>query len=174
MFQKDAGETYISAVGCGTMVHALLEPGEENSGKLVSHVKKKAKEIAEKKKASLILADGPPGIGCPVIASLSGADLAVVVTEPTKSGIHDMERVILTARHFNVPVKAVINKADLNQENTEIIKEYLDKNEIELIGQVPYSKEFTHAVKRGKPVTEFAPDSKEAQCVRRIKDRIGE
>ncbi|MGM0568401.1 MAG: ATP-binding protein [Elusimicrobiota bacterium] len=172
MVQKESGESYISSVSCGVMVHALLKPGEENSGKLVAQVKNKAKALAEKDNSSLLLVDGPPGIGCPVIASLSGVDLALVVTEPTKSGIHDMERVIKVAQHFGVALKAVINKFDLNMENNRVIEKKLLKNDIEILEKIPYSKKFSESVKLKKTIIEYEPASQESECVRKIKDKI--
>ncbi|MFC2060980.1 ATP-binding protein [Elusimicrobiota bacterium] len=174
MIQKESGKSYVSEVICGEMVHALLKPGEENSGKLVAQVKKKAKTLAEENNSSLLLIDGPPGIGCPVIASLSGVDLAVVVTEPTKSGIHDMERVIKVAEHFNVPVKVVINKFDLNPENSVLITEYLSEKQIEILGKIPFSKKFTDALKIGKTIVDYDADCEESKCVIRIKEQLGD
>ena len=174
MIRKESGESYISKVVCGDMVHALLESGEENSGKLVAEVKKKAKKLAEDKKIDLLLIDGPPGIGCPVIASLSGVELAIVVTEPTKSGIHDMERVIKVADHFNVPVKVVINKFDLNPENSILITEYLSEKKIEILEKIPFSKKFRDALKQGKTIIEFDSKCDESESIKRIKSKIGE
>ncbi|NLB34594.1 MAG: P-loop NTPase [Elusimicrobia bacterium] len=174
MIQKEAGRRYYSEVGPGHMVHALLKPGEENSGKLVAEVKKKANAIGEEKSYKLLITDGPPGIGCPVIASLSGVDLAVVVTEPTKSGIHDMERVLATAKHFKTPVKVVINKADLNEENTQALREGLAEKDIEVMAEVPYSRKFTEALREAKTIVEYAPESEESRAVRKIAEAIGE
>ncbi|MFH1415393.1 MAG: P-loop NTPase [Elusimicrobiota bacterium] len=174
MIQKESGESYVSKVICGEMVHALLKPGEENSGKLVAEVKKKARALTEEKSLDLLLVDGPPGIGCPVIASLSGADLALIVTEPTKSGIHDMERVIKVADHFNVPVKVVINKFDLNTENTEIIIKYLNEKGIEVLEKIIFSKKFTQAIKQGETIIEFDPDCEESRSIKRIKGKLEE
>ncbi len=172
MIQKESGESYVSGVTCGKMVHALLKPGEENSGKLVAQVKKKAKALAEENNSGLLLVDGPPGIGCPVIASLSGVDLALVVTEPTKSGIHDMERVIQVADHFNVPVKVVINKFDLNTENSQMIAEYLGEKQIEILEKIPFSKKFSESIKLGETIIEYDPDCEESKCIKRVKEKI--
>jgi MinD superfamily P-loop ATPase len=111
-----AGEWYISDTKYGPLVHARLGIGEENSGKLVALVRKKARETAKQREFDLIISDGPPGIGCPVISSLSGASMAVIITEPTISGIHDMKRVIEVCQHFDIPVIVCINKYDLNPE----------------------------------------------------------
>ncbi|MGB3113344.1 MAG: ATP-binding protein, partial [Candidatus Omnitrophota bacterium] len=123
MQENATGEWYISDTRFGPLVHAKLGIGEENSGKLVTLVRQKAKEIAEKQRFDWVIIDGSPGIGCPVIASLSGVDFALVVTEPTLSGLHDADRVIKVARHFNIPVKVVINKYDLNVDMTNRIKD---------------------------------------------------
>ncbi len=155
MLRKESGESYISRIKNGRMVHALLEPGEENSGKLVTEVKKKAEAVAVGSGSGIILIDGPPGIGCPVIASLSGVDFALVVCEPTKSGIHDMKRVIDTAAYFGVPVKVLINKYDLNPENRKKIIKYLETEKIELLAKIPFSDKFNRALKQGKTIIEY-------------------
>ena len=125
MEENIAGEWYISETKYGPLVHAKLGIAEENSGKLVAKVREVAKEIAERDKRDFVIIDGPPGIGCPVIAALTGVDLAVIVTEPTLSGIHDMERVVQVAKHFGVPTKVCINKYDINEDEASsiIIKE---------------------------------------------------
>ncbi len=172
MLQKEAGESYISTVGCGVMAHALLKGGEGNSGKLVARVKKKAKRLAGETSSSLLLVDGPPGIGCPVIASLSGTDLALIVTEPTKSGIHDMERVIKVAGHFGVPVKVVINKFDLNRKNCRVIEEYLGEKNIEILEKIPYSKKFSDSLKQGKTIIEYNCGCAESVKIKNLNDKI--
>jgi len=116
------GEWFISDTGFGPMVHARLGIAEENSGKLVSLVRKKAKELADEKKLDLILTDGPPGVGCPVIAAIGGASGVLIVTEPTVSGKHDMERVVRLAAHFKVPAMVCVNKYDLNLDQTHAIE----------------------------------------------------
>jgi MinD superfamily P-loop ATPase len=122
-----SGEWFVSETKYGPFVHAKLGIAEENSGKLVSVVRQKAKEIAEKENLDYIIIDGPPGIGCPVIASLSGVDLALIVTEPTLSGIHDMERVAIVAKHFGVPTKVVINKLILIRKTLRRLKRFARK-----------------------------------------------
>ena len=117
------GEWYLSDTRFGPMVHARLGIAEENSGKLVSLVRKEARQLAEQRDADLIITDGPPGIGCPVIASIGGATALVIVVEPTVSGIHDMERVVDLAAHFKVPGMVCVNKFDLNLEMTEAIEQ---------------------------------------------------
>ena len=119
---KTCGQWFISDTRCGPMVHARLGIAEENSGKLVTLVRQQAGQLAEAKGIDLIITDGPPGVGCPVIASVGGASSALIVTEPTVSGIHDMARAIELCRHFKVPVMVCINKFDLNLENTTTIE----------------------------------------------------
>jgi len=140
MRENLCGHWFVSDTRFGPMVHAKLGIAEENSGKLVSLVRKKAKELAEKNKADWVIIDGTPGIGCPVIASLSGIDCALVVTEPTLSGLHDAARVIELARHFSVPVKMIINKYDLNLKMSENIEKYCREKQIELVGKIGFDK----------------------------------
>ncbi|HXL03139.1 MAG TPA: (4Fe-4S)-binding protein, partial [Candidatus Atribacteria bacterium] len=146
----------ISETKYGPMVHAKLGIAEENSGKLVAMVKQKAQEIAEAKGKAWLIVDGPPGIGCPVIAALARVDLALIVTEPTLSGIHDMERVMDLAAHFGVTAKVVINKCDINWNNTQAIEEICQKREIEVIGRLPFSEEVVRSLILGIPVVEFS------------------
>lgn len=150
-----SGEWFISNTKYGPLVHAKLGIAEENSGKLVTQVRQAAKEIAEKDNLDYVIIDGPPGIGCPVIASLSGVDLAVIVTEPTLSGIHDMERVAQVSRHFGVPTKVVINKYDINPDNSEEIKKICQKVDIKVIAQLPFSQKVSESIVQGLPLVEF-------------------
>ena len=154
-----SGEWYISETKYGPFVHAKLGIAEENSGKLVTEVRKNASSIAEKNNLNLIIIDGPPGIGCPVIASLSGVDLALVVTEPTLSGIHDMERVVNVARHFKVKAVCCINKYDLNIDNTSKIEDWCNRENIPVIGKIPYSEEIIESMVQGIPVVEYTTNN---------------
>lgn len=151
-----SGEWYISETKYGPLVHAKLGIAEENSGKLVTEVRKNAKKLAEEKNLDLIIIDGPPGIGCPVIASLSGVDLALIVTEPTLSGIHDMERIVGVAKHFKIKVACCINKYDLNRENTKKIEAWCNKEEIPIIGKIPFSEEIIKSMVQEVPVVEYS------------------
>jgi len=155
MEENLAGEWFISDTRFGPMVHAKLGIAEENSGKLVSLVRKQAKELAEKNNCNWVIIDGAPGIGCPVIASLSGIDCALVVTEPTLSGLHDAERVIEVAKHFQVPPQLIINKYDLNSEMSDKIEEYCRKNEVPLIGKIKFDKTVVEAMVEGKTIMEY-------------------
>ncbi len=155
---RECGRWFVSQTRFGPLVHALLYPGQENSGLLISVLRKKAKEMAEESGAGLILADGTPGIGCPVISSLTGTDLAVVVTEPTLSGRHDMERVLDLADHFRIPAAVIINHHDLNPEMTASIKAFCAERGLEILAQLPHDHVFIEAMVRGQAVTEYSPN----------------
>ncbi len=155
MEENISGEWFISETRFGPMVHAKLEIGEENSGKLVSLVRKQAKDLAEKNNLDWVIIDGAPGIGCPVIASFSDVDCALVVTEPTLSGLHDATRVIDVAKHFSISVKLVINKYDLNPNMSEEIEKYCKKNGISLIGKIGFDKSVVEAMVNGKTIIEY-------------------
>ena len=155
MEENLSGEWFISDTRFGCLVHAKLGIAQENSGKLVSLVRQKAKEIAQKQKSDWVIVDGAPGIGCPVIASLSGVDFALVVTEPTLSGLHDARRVIDVARHFRTPVKLVINKFDLNLDITQEIERYAQKNQVQLLGKICFDESIVKALVEGKTIIEF-------------------
>ncbi len=155
MKEQISGHWFISATREGTMVHAKLGIAEDNSGKLVSVVRQNAKEIAEKNKNDMVIIDGPPGIGCPVIASITGADMILVVTEPTLSGMHDMERVLDTAKHFSIPAMVCVNKYDINCENTEKIEEKCEERDVPVVGHLPYDKSVTAAMIHKKSVAEY-------------------
>jgi len=161
------GEWYVSQTKYGPFVHARLYPGEENSGKLVSVVREKAKKIAESNSLDWVLIDGPPGIGCPVIASLSGVNLAVAVTEPSLSAVHDMERVIETSKHFKVKTACIINKYDINKQNTQGIINWCHSNNVEFLGKISYSEEAIKAVTQGIPIPEL-PGSKLSNEIKKI------
>lgn len=150
-----SGEWFISDTKYGPLVHAKLGIAEENSGKLVTQVRQVANQIAENGKMDYIIIDGPPGIGCPVIASITGVDLAIIVTEPTLSGIHDMERVAQVSKHFKVPTKVVINKFDINPANSERIEKLCDKENIEVIAQIPFSRKVSESIVQGIPLVEY-------------------
>ena len=149
-----SGQWYISTTRYGPMVHADLFPGEENSGKLVAEVRDVARRLAEEQKLDYVIVDGTPGIGCPVIASLSGADLALVVTEPTLSGIHDLDRVLAVTRHFKIPSRVIINKYDLNEVNTLAIEAAQKNLGFDVLGRIPFSSAVPESVVQAKPVME--------------------
>jgi MinD superfamily P-loop ATPase len=156
MKENLAGEWFISDTKYGPMVHARLGIAQENSGKLVAIVRQKAKEVAKERGLDFIISDGPPGIGCPVISSVSGANLALLVTEPTLSGIHDLERVLGVCRHFGVPALVCINKYDVNLENAQQIERYCQTEGADVIAKIPFDNAFTEAMVRGVPIVEFS------------------
>jgi len=170
--ERISGHAYISETKVGFMAHALLSPGESNSGKLVTIVRHNAKILAEKEHADLIIIDGSPGIGCPVIASVTGVDAGLVVTEPTMSGIHDLKRVLQLLRHFNVQPFVCINMHNINSDNTEKITSFCIENEIELVGKIPFNSIVTEAMVDGKPVVEYSPKNEVSREIVQIWGRI--
>jgi MinD superfamily P-loop ATPase len=156
MVDRDSGFAYVSETRFGPMAHAVLNAAEEASGKLVTVVRNNAKRLAEEKKKDLILIDGPPGIGCPVIASITGVDLVLIVTEPTLSAIHDLERVLGVAQHFHIPAVVCINKSSINVENTLMIEQYCKKKNIRIVGKLSYDTTITQAMIHEQSVIEFS------------------
>jgi MinD superfamily P-loop ATPase len=167
------GTWYVSDTAWGPMVHARLGIAEENSGRLVAQVRDRAATLAEELHLPLILGDGPPGTGCPVIASVTGTDLIVIVTEPTVSGVHDMERVLKLSAHFRVPAVIVINKADLNEEQARRIEVLAAENHSRVIGRIPFDREVNDALMAGKTVIEYGRGSA-GQAIREIWSRLQE
>ncbi len=153
--RRHCGQWFRSDSRLGPVFHAQLFAGEENSGRLVSLLRQEARQAAEERGYSLVLADGAPGIGCPVIASLSGADLAVIVSEPTVSGRHDLERVADLCAYFGMPAAVVINKADLNADACRDIETFCRKRGLDLLGSVPHDERFVAAMIQEKAVTEI-------------------
>lgn len=156
MKENMAGHWFISNTKYGSLVHARLGIAQENSGKLVALVRQQARQMAEKNEADYIISDGPPGIGCPVISSLSGANLALLVTEPTLSGIHDLERVLSVCHHFGVPALVCINKYDINEDNTHQIEHYCLSQGVEVAARIPFDNTVTQAMVAGLPVVEYS------------------
>ncbi len=157
--ERVSGYAFISKTKYGTMSHARLKPGESNSGKLVTLVRDNAIQIAEKEKCDLVLIDGPPGTGCPVIASITGVDVGLIVTEPTMSGIHDLKRILRLVEHFHVLPLVCINMYDINRRNTESIVKFCEKNKVDVAGKIHFDPIVTEAMVAGKPLTEYSPDS---------------
>jgi len=155
MRERLSGYWFISDTREGPMVHAKLGIAAENSGKLVSLVRQEAKELAEKEKKDLILIDGPPGIGCPVIASIGGVSMVLIVTEPTLSGLHDLKRILEVADHFSIPALVCINKFDINPENTGQIESYCKEQGVEVVGKIPYDPAVTGAMMNVSTVVEY-------------------
>ncbi|MCK4476053.1 MAG: 4Fe-4S binding protein [Methanophagales archaeon] len=154
--ERVSGYAFISKTKYGTMAHAQLNIAEEASGKLVTVVRNNAQQVAEEEGCELILIDGAPGIGCPVIASLTGVDLALVVTEPTMSGLHDLERILDVTRHFGIGSAVCINKYDINEENSKRITEFCRQRGVDVVENIPYDSVVTEAMVAGKPVVEFS------------------
>jgi len=156
MQENLSGHWFISETRYGPLVHARLGVAQENSGKLVALVRQKTKLVAEERGLDYIISDGPPGIGCPVISSISGVNLAVIVTEPTLSGMHDLDRVIGVCHHFTIPVIVCINKYDLNEDNSHQIESYCQNQGIEIASRIPFDNVVTEALVHGLPVVEYS------------------
>ncbi len=173
------GAFKISGIDSGIVQYFEAEPnlpliagetilGAQSSGKLVTELKKVAEKVAQQRKISLLLQDGPPGIGCPVIAATGGLDLVIVIMEPTKPSLHDADRYFQIPKRFGIPMTAIINKADINPEGTEKIKEYLRKNSIELLGEIPLDEMWPLSVASAQPMIRFdsaAPASRELKKI---------
>jgi len=174
---REAGKWFISDTRFGPMVHARLAAGQGNSGRLVSLVREQAEKIAVEQNLEYVLIDGPPGIGCPVIASLSGTDLVLIVTEPTLSAMHDMERILGLAEHFQTPAIVCINKYDINLKNTREIERFLRENNIELVDKIPFDLNMVRALTEAKTIVEYAPKKRIALIIeniwRKIINRLG-
>jgi MinD superfamily P-loop ATPase len=165
--QSICGKWYISETRFGPMVHAKLGIAEENSGLLVSLVRNQAKVLAEEQGLDTIIVDGPPGIGCPVIASITGTNAVLIVTEPTLSGLHDLERVGELAAHFKIPTFACVNKFDLNEEMSDQIAEYCASKNIGFVGRIPYDTAVTYAMVASQSIVEFS-DGHVSKAIREI------
>jgi len=156
MIENVSGEWFVSDTKYGPFVHAKLGIAEENSGKLVVKIRQVAQELAQKQALDYVIIDGPPGIGCPVIASLSGVDCALVVTEPTLSGLHDARRVIEVAGYFKIPVKLAVNKYDLNPAMADKIGRFCQEQNVPVIGKIAFDKTVVKALVEGKNIVEYA------------------
>ncbi len=170
--ENTCGEWFVSDTRCGPMVHARLGIAEENSGKLVTLVRGEARKLAEKNRVPLILTDGPPGVGCPVIASIGGASAVLIVTEPTVSGRHDMERVAQLAAHFKIPAMVCVNKFDLNPDITRVIEKYADEMGIYCLGRIPFDPLFTKAMIQAQTVFEYDGQSATGLAIREVWQRL--
>lgn len=168
MQTRTSGQAFFSETRFGPMAHARLGIGEEASGKLVSEVRENAKSLAEKHGRELIIIDGPPGTGCPVIAAITGTDLILVVSEPTLSGLHDLKRVIELSKHFRIPAAVCINKYDINEENTRLIEDFCEGEDIPVLGRLPYDDVATRAMIWEETVIEYAEDNVLAEKLRLV------
>ena len=156
MVPQQAGVWYRSETGFGPLFHAHLFAGQQNSGKLVTTVKQQARLLALDTDADLLLVDGPPGIGCALISASAGADIALLVAEPTVSGVHDLERVLATTDHFGIPAQVLVNKADINPTRMEEIEAFCREQDIPIVGHIPYDLTVTEAMVNGQSVTAYA------------------
>lgn len=171
MKKEVTGEVFISDSKYGPMIHARLKAGADNSGKLVSEVRKISEEIAEANNKDLILIDGSPGIGCPVIASLNGVDGALVVTEPTKSGLSDLKRVLEVCAHFDINAMVVINKFDINQKMAYNIENYCQEMSINVIGRIPFDEIVNRYLRKGQLLIKD-PDNEVTKSIKNIWKKI--
>jgi len=165
MVPHKSGEFYISETAAGPMVHARLGIAEDNSGRLVSEVRKAAAKIAQERGLSTVLIDGPPGIGCPVIASVTGTSLAVAVTEPTVSGAHDLMRILSLTAHFEVPTLVVINKFDINTDMSEKIEREAESAGAPVVGKIPYHEGVIDTVRKKKTLIESGPENVKKEII---------
>ncbi len=167
MNENLCGHWYVSDTSCGTMVHAKLLPGAENSGRLVTQVRNTAKEIAETQNVEYLIIDGPPGTGCPVIASISGVDAVMVVTEPTVSGMHDLKRIVELTNHFGIKTFVCVNKYDINTDMSDKIEAFSEKTNNLFIGRISFDKTIVDALICGKSIFDY-PDNKTALEIKTI------
>jgi MinD superfamily P-loop ATPase len=161
------GDYFISDTKYGPFVHAELKPGEEMSGGLVAQVRKQALKMAVDKRKAYVIIDGAPGIGCPATSSLTGTDYAILVTEPTVSGIHDMERMMEVIKHFKIPFSVVINRYDMNEEKSKEIEALCEKENIRVLGKISFDEKVNAANSNEMPVVEVQ-DSRAAEAIQSI------
>jgi len=174
MQKQQEGLWFHSQSSSGDLFHAELFPGRENSGKLVTLVKQQARLFAEENDRDVVIIDGPPGIGCPVISACTGVDLGLVVTEPGLSGLHDLTRILQTLAHFKIPAVICINKADIYPEGASEILFFAAEQDIEVIGEIPFDESMSQAVLNGKPVTALYPESGAARALWKVYKRSKE
>lgn len=172
MEPQQEGFWFQSETASGKFFHAELFPGRENSGKLVTLIKQFAKLEAEENQADLIVIDGPPGIGCPVISACAGTDLGLIITEPSQAGLHDLQRVLGTLKHFRIPTVLCINKADLYPQGTADIHAYAEREGVQIIGEIPFDESVPHAMINGVAITDQYPDSPAAVTIRKIWNEV--
>jgi len=168
MIPQQEGYWMLSNTPFGALFHAELFPGKENSGKLVTMVKQQARLWAEERNESLVIIDGPPGIGCPVISACAGVDLGLIVTEPGLAGLHDLKRVLETLQHFHISTVICINKADVYPQGTNQIREFAALEGIEIVGEIPFDHHVHDAILLGAPITQSFPNSPAARSIQLI------
>lgn len=172
MVRNDKSLMYSGSFRNGKMVYGRLAPGEENSGKLVNRVREKAEQTAEENGIGTIILDGPPGIGCPVISTITGVNKVVIVTEPTLSGLHDLQRTVGIVQKFSLPAYVIINKYDLNPDMAGEIEEWCRENEISIAGKLPFDRCMTEAMVEGKSIIEFNPQLSISKKIKIIWNKI--
>ena len=172
MIATDKSRMYSGSFRNGKMVFGQLAPGEENSGKLVNMVREKARQVAKEYELETIILDGPPGIGCPVISTLTCVNKVVIVTEPTISGLHDMQRVMGIVQKFNLKAYAIINKYDLNTSMSTQIKTWCKENNITMAGVLPFDKNMVVAMVHGKSIIESNPNINISKKIKIIWNKI--
>ena len=172
MVPNDKSRLYSGTFRNGKMVYGRLAPGEENSGKLVNMVRDKARQSSRENGLETIILDGPPGIGCPVISTITGVDKVVIVTEPTISGLHDLQRTVSVVRKFNLQPYVIINKYDLNSQMSNQIKEWCENNRIIMAGQLPFDPQMTKAMVQGKSITEYNANLSISKNLNKILNKI--
>lgn len=163
---------YVSETRAGIMIHASMGPGEENSGKLVSQVRNKAREITKETRESILLTDGPPGTGCAAISSITGTDVVLLVIESSRSSLHDAQRLTELVRQFHVPIFAVLNKFDIEEEITAEIEAFLAGQAIPLLGKIPFDESVVRAMVAGRSVIEYDPDSEVSRSINEIRPKL--
>ena len=163
---------FVSDTRFGTLVHATMAPGEENSGRLVTQIRQRARTLAKETNCQIIINDGPPGIGCPVIASVTGTNLVIIVLEPSRSSLHDARRLTELVQTFNIPVWAVINKADLHEDQSEEIRRFLEENGIPLLTSLPFDRVMVEAMIHRKTIMEYAGETLLGQRIHAIWQEI--
>jgi len=174
MITQQDGIWYQSRTVYGDLYHAELFPGNENSGKLVTLIKQQARLAAEDNDIDLVIIDGPPGIGCPVISASAGANFGLVVAEPSVAGIHDLKRIVSTLQHFHVHPLICINKADIYPPGCQVIREYAEQHDLQIIGEIPFDTAINTAMVQGKPVTAYSPSCEASFAIKQIWDRISQ
>lgn len=170
--EQEAGRWFRSDTRYGPLFHAHLFAAQENSGKLVTLVKQQGRLLALDEDRRLLIVDGPPGIGCPVISASAGADMALLIAEPTLSSLHDLERALATVTHFRVPALVCINKADLNPAHTTAIEAHCASQQVEIVARLPYDTVVTEAMVQGQPVTAYQPAGAIAQALQQLWARV--
>lgn len=172
--EERCGSWTVSSSRFGPMIHADLDVGGENSGKLVTMVREQAARAARAEGLDLVLVDGPPGIGCPVTAALTGADMTLLVTEPSLSGLHDLQRILDLAEHFRIPALVCINKHDLSPRLTAAVAESCAERGVQVVGRIPFEPLINEAQNAGLSLVEYAPDSEAAAATRELWNNVAD